>query len=57
MSGRARLAICAWAATLLASCALLPLVSPATWIVQAAFMLAIQTGVGAATRRVPWPGR
>ncbi|MFJ9243179.1 DUF3488 and DUF4129 domain-containing transglutaminase family protein [Streptomyces sp. NPDC101776] len=53
MSGRARLAICAWVATLLASCALLPLVSPATWIVQAAFMLAIQTGVGAATRRVP----
>ena len=53
MSGRARLAICAWVATLLASCAMLPLVSPATWIVQAAFMLAIQTGVGAATRRVP----
>ncbi|WP_369187066.1 DUF3488 and DUF4129 domain-containing transglutaminase family protein [Streptomyces sp. R08] len=53
MSGRARLAICAWVATLMASCAMLPLVSPATWIIQAAFMLAIQTGVGAATRRVP----
>ncbi|MEV6484081.1 DUF3488 and transglutaminase-like domain-containing protein [Streptomyces sp. NPDC051576] len=53
MSGRARLALWAWAATLMASCALMPLVSPAIWIFQAAFLLAIQTGVGAATRRVP----
>ncbi len=53
MSGRARMALCAAAATLLASCALLPLVSPATWLVQAVFLLAIQTGVGMATRRVP----
>nr|WSY55575.1 DUF3488 and transglutaminase-like domain-containing protein [Streptomyces sp. NBC_00886] len=53
MSGRARLAVCAWVATLLASFALMPLVSPAIWIFQAAFLLAIQTGVGAATRRVP----
>lgn len=53
MSGRARLAMWAWAATLMASCALIPLVSPAIWIFQAAFLLAIQTGVGAATRRVP----
>ncbi|WP_405873685.1 DUF3488 and DUF4129 domain-containing transglutaminase family protein [Streptomyces sp. NBC_00005] len=53
MSGRARLALCAWAATLMASCALLPLVSPATWILQAAVLLGVQTGVGAATRRVP----
>ncbi|GGX61660.1 transglutaminase TgpA family protein [Streptomyces fructofermentans] len=53
MSGRARLALCAMAATLMASCALLPLVDPATWIIQAAFVLAVQTGVGAATRRVP----
>ncbi|MCD9874151.1 transglutaminase TgpA family protein [Streptomyces guryensis] len=53
MSGRARLALCAWAATLMASCALLPLVSPSTWIIQVAAMLAVQTGVGAATRRVP----
>ncbi|ANS64650.1 hypothetical protein SLINC_2426 [Streptomyces lincolnensis] len=53
MSGRARLALCAWAATLMASCALLPLVEPATWIVQAGFLLAVQSGVGAATRRVP----
>ncbi|WP_328503533.1 DUF3488 and transglutaminase-like domain-containing protein [Streptomyces sp. NBC_00457] len=53
MSGRARLALCAWAATLMSACALLPLVDPATWLLQAAFLLAIQTGVGAATRRVP----
>ncbi|MGW0330608.1 transglutaminaseTgpA domain-containing protein [Streptomyces sp. NPDC003011] len=53
MSGRVRLALCAWAATLMAACALLPLVEPATWILQAAFLLAVQSGVGAATRRVP----
>jgi transglutaminase-like putative cysteine protease len=53
MSGRARLALCAWAATLMAACALLPLVDPATWILQAAFLLAVQTGVGMAARRVP----
>ncbi|BCL31242.1 DUF3488 and DUF4129 domain-containing transglutaminase family protein [Streptomyces aurantiacus] len=53
MSGRARLALCAAAATLLAGCALLPLVDPASWYLQAAFLLAVQTGVGAAARRVP----
>ncbi|MFF9276232.1 transglutaminase family protein [Streptomyces griseosporeus] len=53
MSSRARLALCAWAATLLAACALLPLVDPATWILQAAFLLGVQSVVGAATRRVP----
>jgi transglutaminase-like putative cysteine protease len=53
MSGRARLALCAAAATLMAACALLPLVDTATWIFQAAFLLAVQTGVGAAARRVP----
>ncbi|MEV5984115.1 DUF3488 and transglutaminase-like domain-containing protein [Streptomyces sp. NPDC052051] len=53
MSGRARLALCAAAATLMTSCALLPLVSPATWLFQAAFLVAAQTGVGALTRRVP----
>jgi transglutaminase-like putative cysteine protease len=37
----------------MAACALLPLVSPATWILQAAALLAIQSGVGAAARRVP----
>ncbi|MFC9848206.1 DUF3488 and DUF4129 domain-containing transglutaminase family protein [Streptomyces sp. NPDC060223] len=53
MSGRARLALCAAAATLMAACALLPLVDPATWLFQAAFLLALQSGVGALTRRVP----
>lgn len=53
MSGRARLAMCAWAATLMAACALLPLVEPATWILQAAVLLAVQSGVGAVARRVP----
>ncbi|MFE7902830.1 DUF3488 and DUF4129 domain-containing transglutaminase family protein [Streptomyces sp. NPDC057424] len=53
MSGRVRLTLGAWAATLMAACALLPLVKPATWIVQAAFLLALQSGVGAAARRVP----
>ncbi|MFE2048841.1 DUF3488 and DUF4129 domain-containing transglutaminase family protein [Streptomyces sp. NPDC059459] len=53
MSGRARLALCAWAATLMTACAMLPLVDPATWILQAAFLLAVQSGVGAAARRVP----
>ncbi|MGP3988496.1 transglutaminaseTgpA domain-containing protein [Streptomyces sp. 3N207] len=53
MSGRGRLAICAVLATLAASCALLPLVDPATWLLQAALLTAVQAGVGAATRRVP----
>ncbi|WP_455357192.1 transglutaminase family protein [Streptomyces sp. SYSU K217416] len=53
MSGRTRLALCAFAATVLASCALLPLVHPATWIVQAGFLVAVQSGVGALARRVP----
>ncbi|MFG2221743.1 transglutaminaseTgpA domain-containing protein [Streptomyces sp. NPDC048644] len=53
MSGRARLAVCAAVATLCASCALLPLVDPFTWMIQAAALLALVTGVGAAARRVP----
>lgn len=53
MSGRARLALCAAAATLCAACALLPLVEPISWIFQAAILLAIMTGVGALARRMP----
>ncbi|MEV0693344.1 DUF3488 and transglutaminase-like domain-containing protein [Streptomyces sp. NPDC050388] len=53
MSGRLRLTLASWAATLLAACALLPLVKPASWIVQAAFLLAVQSGAGALARRVP----
>ncbi|MGW2226316.1 transglutaminase TgpA family protein [Streptomyces formicae] len=53
MSGRTRLALCATAATLMASSALLPLVDPATWYLQAVILLALQSGVGALTRRIP----
>ncbi|MFJ3493887.1 DUF3488 and DUF4129 domain-containing transglutaminase family protein [Streptomyces sp. NPDC086091] len=53
MSGRARLTLCSAAATLMAASALLPLVEQTSWILQAAFLLAVQSGVGAATRRVP----
>lgn len=53
MSGRARLALCAAAATLMASCALLPLVSTPTWLLQLVPLVAVQTGVGAAARRIP----
>ncbi|MET8415511.1 transglutaminase TgpA family protein [Streptomyces sp. NPDC005134] len=55
MSGRGRLALCAFAATLLAAGSMLPLVDPTAWIVQAAFLLAVQSGVGALARRVPLP--
>ncbi|GGT95138.1 transglutaminase TgpA family protein [Streptomyces violascens] len=53
MSGRGRLALCAYAATVMAACSMLPLVDPASWILQAAFLLAILSGVGALARRVP----
>ncbi|MEU1158029.1 transglutaminaseTgpA domain-containing protein, partial [Streptomyces sp. NPDC005918] len=53
MSGRARLAVCATAATLMASSALMPLVEPATWFLQAVILLMLQSGVGALARRVP----
>ncbi|WP_320779137.1 DUF3488 and transglutaminase-like domain-containing protein [Streptomyces sp. CRN 30] len=53
MSGRARVALCAWAATLTAACALLPLVEDTLWIVQTAFLLGVQSVVGALSRRVP----
>ncbi|MFH8367272.1 transglutaminaseTgpA domain-containing protein [Streptomyces sp. NPDC018031] len=53
MSGRTRLAVCAALATLAASCALIPLVNKSGWILQAALLLAVQSAVGAAARRVP----
>ncbi|MGW0117444.1 transglutaminase family protein [Streptomyces sp. NPDC003327] len=53
MSGRARLTLAAWGATLMAAGALLPLVKPATWIFTAAFVLGLLSGVGTLTRRVP----
>ncbi|MEU3921248.1 transglutaminaseTgpA domain-containing protein [Streptomyces sp. NPDC029004] len=53
MSGRGRLALCAYAATLMAAGAMLPLIEPASWMLQAVFLLAIVSGVGALARRVP----
>ncbi|WP_327694287.1 transglutaminase TgpA family protein [Streptomyces sp. NBC_00459] len=57
MSGRARLALCAWVATLLTASAMLPLVDDLSWLLQVAILLGIQTIVGAGARRVPlaWP--
>ncbi|MET7932192.1 DUF3488 and transglutaminase-like domain-containing protein [Streptomyces sp. NPDC005322] len=53
MSGSVRLSICATVATVAAACALLPLVDPAAWLLQALLLLALQSAVGVATRRVP----
>ncbi|MFD5109615.1 transglutaminaseTgpA domain-containing protein [Streptomyces cinereoruber] len=53
MSGRARLTLASWAATLMAAGALLPLVRPATWIFTAAFVLALVSGAGTLARRAP----
>ncbi|MFD9005697.1 DUF3488 and DUF4129 domain-containing transglutaminase family protein [Streptomyces sp. NPDC059582] len=55
MSGQARMTLCAWAATLLTASALLPLVVSINWLFQAALLLSIQAGVGAAARRIPLP--
>ncbi|WP_329069155.1 transglutaminase TgpA family protein [Streptomyces sp. NBC_01429] len=53
MSGRGRLALCALVATLMSAGALVPLVEPAFWLVQAGCMVAVMSGVGALARRVP----
>ncbi len=53
MSGRARLTLFAVLATLLTSWSLASLVESAGWLLQAALLLAVQSGVGAAARRVP----
>ncbi|WP_420000318.1 transglutaminaseTgpA domain-containing protein [Streptomyces boninensis] len=53
MSGRARLAVCAAAATLLAGTALMPLTDGAGWYFQAVFLVAVVTGAGALARRIP----
>ncbi|MET9418643.1 DUF3488 and transglutaminase-like domain-containing protein [Streptomyces klenkii] len=56
MTGRARLTASAAVAALAASCAMLPLVDKTTWILQAAFLLALQSTAGVLARRVPLPG-
>lgn len=50
MSGRARLTVCAVAASMLAACALLPLATPNGWIIRALLCVCLQAGVGAAGR-------
>lgn len=52
MSGRTRLALCAFVATMLAAGALLPLVETSKWVLQAGFLLGVQTCVGALARRM-----
>ncbi|MDT0346530.1 transglutaminaseTgpA domain-containing protein [Streptomyces litchfieldiae] len=53
MDGRIRIACAAWLATLAAAGALLPLIDGSDWLVQAAILLAAQTGVGMLLR---WRG-
>jgi len=53
LSGRGRLAVSAAVATIGSACALLPLVAPAYWLLEAALLVAAQTLVGAVARRVP----
>ncbi|MGK5501175.1 transglutaminase TgpA family protein [Streptomyces sp. URMC 125] len=48
-----RLALCAWIATVAAAGALLPLVAPAGWLLEAGVLLGVQTLVGAGMRRAP----
>ncbi|MGW1839785.1 transglutaminase family protein [Streptomyces sp. NPDC002067] len=54
MSGRGP-ALWAAVATLCASCALVPLVGPVGWMLQAALLVALVTAAGAGARRLPWP--
>ncbi|WP_327283010.1 transglutaminase family protein [Streptomyces sp. NBC_01205] len=53
MSGRARVTLFAMLATLLTSWSLASLVDSSGWLLQAAALLAVQSGVGAGARRVP----
>lgn len=53
MSGRARLTVCAAAASLLAATALLPLTDKMTWFFKAVFVVCAIGGVGMVARRIP----
>ena len=53
MSGRARLTVCAAAASAMAGFALLPLTASSTWFFKAVLLICLQAGVGAAARRAP----
>ncbi|MFB8030039.1 MULTISPECIES: DUF3488 and DUF4129 domain-containing transglutaminase family protein [unclassified Streptomyces] len=52
MSGRSRLALCGFAATMMAAGSLVPLVDTSKWVLHAAFLLALQAGAGALARRM-----
>ncbi|MFI1012359.1 DUF3488 and DUF4129 domain-containing transglutaminase family protein [Streptomyces sp. NPDC020965] len=52
MTGGGRLALCSYAATLMAASAILPLLDSAGWLAQAMLLLAIQSGAGVLARRV-----
>ncbi|MFC7216713.1 transglutaminaseTgpA domain-containing protein [Streptomyces polyrhachis] len=53
LSGRGRLALAAWTATLLTATALLPLTDGLGWYLQAVFAVSVLTGAGVVGRRVP----
>jgi transglutaminase-like putative cysteine protease len=53
MSGSGRLALCAYAATLLAAAALLPLLDSPAWLVQTAVLLGAVSLTGLLARRLP----
>ncbi|MFD0330959.1 transglutaminaseTgpA domain-containing protein [Streptacidiphilus monticola] len=55
MSGRTRIAWCGAAATVLTSLCLFPLVSPSSWLVEAAFFVFLLAGVGLLARRLSLP--
>ncbi|MEV6107587.1 DUF3488 and transglutaminase-like domain-containing protein [Streptomyces sp. NPDC051940] len=53
LSGRGRMALAAWTATMLTAAALLPLTDSAGWFFQAVFLVTVITGAGLVGRRVP----
>jgi transglutaminase-like putative cysteine protease len=55
MNGRARIAFSGAAATMLTALCLWPLVTPAGWLLQAAFLVLVVTGLGLGLRRIPVP--
>jgi transglutaminase-like putative cysteine protease len=55
MSGQTRLTMCAALASLMTACSLLTLTGKGPWILQAAFLIAVQSTVAAWVRRVPLP--
>ncbi|MER5766797.1 DUF3488 and transglutaminase-like domain-containing protein [Streptomyces sp. NPDC001985] len=56
MSGRGRLTLSAYAATLMAACAMVPLLDGVGWLVQAVVLLGVQSAAGALARRAALAG-